>query len=238
MTELSSLMAPSLDPEQQEARLLRDLEILTGIKLKIRINNNRSTMLSVRKQAGVTHVSIHRMFVSAPSRVVQKLASYIDGRDREIAPEVRAYIETGLRDLNYSHQVKAHALQGQGQVYDLDQILREVNREYFANRAQVAITWFGDRRHRPRSRLTFGLYNEALKLVKIHRRLDSVAVPAYVVRFVVYHEVLHHVCPGYVDARGHNRIHHAEFKRRERLFREHDLAQAWIKKNQQKMFGG
>jgi hypothetical protein len=91
--------------------------------------------------------------------------------------------------------------------------------------------------------VTFGLYLESLKLIKIHRLLDKSMrfckkpyFPDFFVKFVIYHEILHHVCPSYYDEQGKHRIHTVEFKEREEKFRDFDLAQAWMKKHYHNFF--
>ena len=87
-----------------------------------------------------------------------------------------------------------------------------------------------------RSRLTLGQYIDTLKLIKIHRHLDSVFVPRYVADYVIYHEMVHAVCPAYVDAQGITRIHTAEFKKQEKRFVEYDRATRWLLQNRNKFF--
>jgi hypothetical protein len=66
--------------------------------------------------------------------------------------------------------------------------------------------------------------------------LDSPSFPDYFVSYVVYHEMLHHVCPSYFDAKGLHQIHSKEFKAKEIEFKHYDLAQTWIKKNHSSFF--
>ena len=61
--------------------------------------------------------------------------------------------------------------------------------------------------------------------------LDNPTFPDYVVAYVVYHEMVHHVIPSYYDANGNHHIHSKEFKQKEAKFRHYALAQGWIKKN-------
>ncbi len=100
----------------------------------------------------------------------------------------------------------------------------------------LTITWFGKPGLRNRSRVTFGLYHDPLKLIKIHRLLDSPSFPEYLVSYVIYHEMLHCVCPAYVDEKGVNRIHSKEFKEKETEFCHYELAQEWIREHQELFF--
>lgn len=214
----------------------RQLQHSAGRKLKVRINDNRSTMLSVKWEQGYTKVSLHRMFLRAPQNVMDELACYLRRESKIIAPSVKAFIADNLQKYDYTHLLDRRKLHTQGSVYNLQKIYDDLNREYFDGALDLSITWFGKPKRRSRRRITFGLYHDTLRLVKIHRMMDSPAFPAYLVEFVVYHEMLHHVCPAYVDSKGLQRVHSKEFKAREKLFRYFDLAQHWIRDHQEYLF--
>lgn len=220
----------------QFTSIQEQLERVSGKKLKLKINDNRSTMLSVRWEPDYTKVSLHRIFLQAPQNVMQALACYLKQEDRIIAPTIKAFIEDNLKKLDYSHLLDKRKLYSQGHVYNLQHIYNDLNKEYFNNRLSLYITWFGKAIQRNRTRITFGLYHDPLKLIKINRMLDSPSFPDYLVSYVIYHEMLHHVCPSYVDEKGLNRVHSKEFKERECQFKHFDLAQDWIKKNQSYLF--
>jgi hypothetical protein len=220
----------------QFTSIQEQLEKRSGKKLKLKINDNRSTMLSVRWEPDYTKVSLHRIFLEAPQNVMQDLACYLKYEDKIITPSIKAFIEDNLKKLDYSHLLDKKKLYSQGNMYNLQQIYNDLNKEYFNNRLNLFITWFGKTIQRNRTRITFGLYHDPLKLIKINRMLDSPSFPDYLVSFVIYHEMVHHVCPSYVDEKGLNRVHSKEFKERESQFQHYDLAQDWIKKNQAYLF--
>lgn len=214
----------------------QEIEDLSGVKLKLKINDNRSTMLSVRWEPDCTKVSLHRMFLQAPQNVMQSLACYIRQEHKIISRDIKAFIEDGLKKLDYSHMIDKSKLHTQGRIYNLKDIYDEINDEYFKSKLQLTITWFGKPSQKTKSRLTFGLYHDQLKLIKINRILDSLKVPDYVISYVIFHEMLHHVCPSYVDEKGMHRVHNQEFKTKEKRFKYFDLAQNWIKDQQANLF--
>lgn len=216
--------------------LQRELEQTSKKKLKVKINDNRSTMLSVKWEPDCTKVSLHRMFLEAPRNIMEELACYLRQEKKIISPSVKAFIELNLQKLNYSHQLDADKLNCQGNVYNLKQMYHELNDEYFQGKLDLRITWFGKPNQRNRSRVTFGLYHDPLRLIKIHRLLDSPTFPDYLVSYVIYHEMLHNVCQAYVDEKGMNRVHSKEFKIQERNFRHYGLAQSWIKEHKAFLF--
>lgn len=214
------------------------LEHRTGRKLKLRINDNHSTMLSVRWEPDHTRVSVHRMFLDAPHNVMDDLACYLRGKKRELAPTVKAFIEQCRKGLDYSHAIDHRELYHEGEVYNVFDLYNEVNAEYFSNKLDLLITWFGQPTCRNRTRISFGLYQDTLRLIKINRILDKNEVPCYLVKYVIYHEMLHHVYPPYLDESGVQRIHNEEFKQQEQKFRYYHRATHWIRENRENLFAG
>lgn len=212
------------------------LESSSGIKLKLKINDNRSTMLSVKWEPDCARVSLHRMFLEAPQNIMDSLACYLRREDKIISSAIRNFIENSIRLMDYSHELNRSLLYSRGHVYDLKKIYNDLNAEYFNNKLDLSITWFGKDTKRSRSRVTFGLYYDPLRLIKINRMLDSFSFPDYFISYVVYHEMLHHVCPSYFDENGQHHIHTKEFKLREMKFSHFAMAQRWIKDNKTSFF--
>lgn len=221
---------------QQTLTFQERLENNVGIKLRLKINDNRSTMLSVKWEPDCTKVSLHRMFLEAPKNVMQALACYLKGEDKKLAPSIKAYIEHNLQRLDYSHELDFSKLETKGNIYDLQKIYHHLNREYFDQPLGLYITWFGKRRRRVCNRVTFGLYHDPLRLIKINRLLDNRYFPDYFVFYVIYHEMLHFVCPTFVDKNGCKHIHSKDFKEREKEFKYFKEAQCWIQDNQNYLF--
>lgn len=214
------------------------LKRLLGNKLDLKINDNRSTMLSVKWEPDRTKVSLHRMFLEAPRNVMDELTCYLRRKEEVIPKSVRHYIEENLKKLDYSHTIDKTNLLTQGTCFNLKMLYDKVNQEYFNNAIDLMITWFGKRKPKSgqRSKLTLGLYHDQLKLIKINRFLDEQTIPEYLVNFVIYHEMLHYVCPSYIDNKGIHRIHSKEFKQLEEKFKQFDKVQQWIQENQMELF--
>ncbi|MCE2983433.1 MAG: hypothetical protein LW832_07695 [Parachlamydia sp.] len=215
----------------------QQLELSAGMKLQLKINDNRSTMLSVRWGGhDSAKVSLHRMFLHAPQNVMEALACYLKGVHKKLAPSIKAYIEENMRRLDYTHELDLSKLELSGKVHDLQKIYEQMNGEYFDHALDLKVTWFGKNKRRRRRSVTFGLYQNALKLIKINRLMDDRAFPEFLVSFVVYHEMLHHVCPSFVDENGQKHIHTKAFKERERQHRDYDRAKKWIRDNHPLLF--
>jgi hypothetical protein len=207
----------------------KKLEESVGKPLKLRLNDNRSTMLSVRFEPDHTRVSMHRMFLEAPQEVMEELATYLKSKKRGLTPSIKAYIEDNLPKLSY--QTDKAKLITKGAVYDLEEIYDRVNKQFFNNELKLSITWFGTGKKTRASRVNFGLYYDTTKLIKINRLLDNKAYPDFVVEYVVYHEMLHAVYPTYLNENGRRVVHSPIFKRMEKKFPRFFEAQDWIKKH-------
>lgn len=211
-----------------------------NIELELVINENRSTMLSIlERKRDRARLSMHRMFLDAPENVISAIAHYVRGTRREQMGQkhvLRGYIQNNLARFNYSHKLDKNKLIVKGAYYNLHLIYETLNHKYFQGKLQLDITWFGSPSHRRRTRIIFGQYYDHLKLIKIHRMMDHPFFPDYFVHFVIYHEILHEVVPGYVDARGIFRSHGEEFKRRERQFVDYEKATFWERANKKKLF--
>ncbi|MFI0434789.1 MAG: hypothetical protein ACH350_03540 [Parachlamydiaceae bacterium] len=212
------------------------LEISAGIKLQLKINNNRSTMLSVKWEPDHTKVSLHRMFLKAPKNIMEALACYLKGENRKLSPSIKAYIESNVQKMDYSHHLDFSKLQTKGDVYDLEEIYRGLNEDYFGGAVDLFITWFGERKRKNSRRVTFGLFHDPLRLIKINRLLDDEEFPPYFVAYVVYHEMLHHVCPTQVNENGFKQIHSEAFKKREAQFEYFKEARRWLRENEHDLF--
>jgi hypothetical protein len=213
----------------------QELEQALRKQVKLRINNNRSTMLSVKWEPKCTRVSMHRFFLEAPKNIMDELACYIKRELPQLTPSVKTFIEERVNQLDYTHQLKIDHHNHIGCVYNLKQIMDKVNHRYFDGEMDLNITWFEQKRKRYRSQFTFGLYYHPMRLVKINRMLDRIDVPEYILSFVVYHEMLHHAYPSYCDVNGKRKVHHREFKSMEKKFHAYDHAMAWIEQNRERL---
>lgn len=125
-----------------------------------------------------------------------------------------------------------------GERYDLQQIYTNLNQTYFNNQLNLKITWFGSAKRKARRYRKLGLYCFRGKLIKIHRLLDQAHFPPYFISYVVYHEMLHSVCPPIKARRGRYQIHHDHFKKKEQEFADYAQAKRWEEKNTQLFFQG
>lgn len=113
-----------------------------------------------------------------------------------------------------------------GSVYDLDEIFARLNEAYFRNAVpKPVLTWSAKKTFR-----ILGHHDATHDHITISRSLDTADTPAYVVEFVVFHEMLHIAHPTrHVNGRRYN--HTPAFKRDEKKFAQYDAAEKWIERN-------
>lgn len=113
-----------------------------------------------------------------------------------------------------------------GDHYDLNALFAELNRQYFHDQlAPPQLVW-----SQRRTRRKLGHYESSRDRIVLSRSLDSPRVPAYVVAYVLYHELLHKHC-GIHWQNGRQRAHTREFRAAEQQFQQYDAAIAWLEQH-------
>jgi hypothetical protein len=112
-----------------------------------------------------------------------------------------------------------------GKFHSPHKICLELNSRYFNN--QIDIQRIGWGLHRSLSRL--GHYDSIHNTITLSPVLDSPKVPKYVVRYVVYHEMLHAIFEN-TPSMGAGRHHSKEFRRAERAYPDFSRAKKYIRK--------
>jgi hypothetical protein len=140
------------------------------------------------------------------------------------------------RRLDAKRRQHKRKIEHQGTLYDLKAIYNFLNQSYFDSKLDLEITWFASAERKARRHRKLGLYCFSEKLIKIHRLLDQPHFPLYFISYVVYHEMLHSVCPPLKSKRGRSSIHHCDFKKKEMEFSEYALAKRWEEENKRLFF--
>lgn len=212
------------------------LAILLPQPVDVVLNNNSSTMVSHGKKAGRLVVRLHRMFAHAGVDDVKSLAGFISGGNPRIARKVDRFIASHNHEIERSASSRRrHPVCAKGRHHDLCGNLDRVVERYFGGIGEVKIGWGretkkgGIRRSRSRSRV-LAKYSYEDRTISVNPVLDSDKVPGYVLDWIVYHEMLHHVLP--VEKAGkRRRFHTRSFKALERAFDRYEEAVEWEKAN-------
>lgn len=223
---------PTCSPAR--ARRLADrLQSLVDLPLRLRIHDNRSTMVSFRRETEALHLRVHHMFLDADREVLQAIADYSQFRDRAAGSILDRYVRANrdrIRPMDVE-QLRSRPLQTQGEVHDLADIYDGLNARYFGKGVDARIGWGRGSTNRRRRSIRMGAYYHDTRTILIHPALDRVEVPRYFVEFVVYHEMLHQAVPQHRTPSGRRCVHTPEFRAREKLFHDYDRARAWEDRN-------
>jgi hypothetical protein len=178
---------------------------------------------TIRLREDVIRVRICDLLEGSPDTVLEAIAHILLAKiyRRPIQP----LHSTRYRRYVSSHDMaaKAHLLRqvrgrkqiasARGQVYDLDQVFEELNRQFFYGLlARPQMTW-----SRSHARNSLAHYDPAHNAIVVSRVFDHARVPRYTLEYIVYHEMLHLKHP--VKLRGSRRcVHGPEFQAEEKLF--------------------
>jgi hypothetical protein len=198
--------------------------------LRLVVTDNRSVLLSFKREGSGLELRLHRMFLHAPDSVVVSLARNIRRRGRAAGGEVRRFMNANMHRVRRSPRVMPPLVAG-GRVYDLAAVYADINGRFFGGRMKVPITWGRGVGRARRGGLTFGSYDPVLGLIRIHPVLDGPDVPRFFLESVVHHEMLHHQMGGVPDRAGRTVYHTRAFREAEARFPRHREALAWEKEN-------
>lgn len=215
--------------EERLAHVATLVRSAAEVPLDIVLTDNRRTMISTRRNGSGLLVRLHRMFLHAGPTVLAALGRYLSRRDARASRLVGEFIE--------SHRglVRAAAprlLRPTGHHHDLNELLRDVAEvDFGVSIDEVQITWGrkGPGRRRKRS-IRLGTYTREERLIRVNPALDASWVPRFFVRYIVFHELLHHVEPE-VEKNGRTEFHTPAFRAREQRYPEYARALAWEREN-------
>ena len=183
---------------------------------------------------GRLQVRVSDLFQDAPSEVLEALAAILLSKlyRRKVDPRYqRDYRQYTLRPEMVQksrevRQARGRRLQRpgpEGRIYSLDALFSQLNRKYFGNTLRKPALSWTDRR----SKSLLGRYEFDEDVIFVSRYLDSVRIPPYVVRYILFHEMLH-VKYGYRIDGSREIVHPPEFRREEKRFAHYSEANAWL----------
>jgi len=199
-------------------------------------NDNRHTIISYKIARGRLVVRLHRMFRHAESIELHALARFIAARDPAASRVLDRFIDLHRDEIRGGGRRRRAARGSAGEVYDLAPVLERVRSQYFGGIGDVEICWgavrsTSSRRRRARTRSrALATYSFEDRTIRVSKVLDSARVPEFVLEWIVYHEMLHHVLPC-DGGSGRRRFHTRRFRALERGFARYGEARDWEKAN-------
>ena len=174
---------------------------------------------------------LHHMFLQADTEVLNSLARFIKGRNRKTPAVLRDFVASNSDKIKRtSPRSRRTVVRHVGRYFNLIMLYNEVNREYFKNQLDCKITWGAKRRVRHQNSIKLASYSELTKTIRVHPILDSKYVPNYVIKGIIYHEMLHHHL-GVELHNGRKIAHSKTFRKLESRYHHHHKLQAWKETN-------
>lgn len=211
-----------------------------GARVEVSYGRARSQVLVAHPTASGYRVRMHSGFAAAPPEVRAATARWlVSGRRARRASLV---LDTWIDDVLVPSIAAAapptvdDPADARGEHHDLVRYADElyaaqhVDAALLPPHARPSIAWGRRLQTRARRSLHLGTYDAMHRRVRVHRVLDQPAVPAFFVRYVLFHELLHAAIPA--RRQGRRTIHHGpEFRRRERAYPEYERAKRWEDEN-------
>jgi hypothetical protein len=216
-------------------RLASELRVLTGSPVRLHVHDNRSTMVSFRREDEQLQLRVHHMFLKAGPDVVRALADYARARSVRAGRVLDRFVRQNREHIKPidAEEARSKPLRTQGEVYDLSEVYDSLNRRYFGGTVDARIGWGRGSTNRRRRSIRMGAYYHDTATILIHPALDRAEVPRYFLELVVYHEMLHQAVPQQRTSSGRRCIHSDEFREREALFEDYERARLWERRNLQ-----
>jgi hypothetical protein len=177
------------------------------------------------------------MFIDADDEVLRSLASFITGRNRKVPPVLRDFVDSNSDKIrNAPPKGRQTTLRHKGRHFNIKQLFDQLNREYFSNKIDCQITWGANRRVKNQNSIKLASYSDITKTIRINRALDKSYVPNYVVKGIIYHEMLHHYL-GVELLNGRKMAHSKTFRQHESRYKHCQKLQDWKEKNLNRLLG-
>ncbi len=191
---------------------------------------------TVRLKDGQLLVRLSDLFQQAPPPILRALATILLSKlfQRNVPPAARvAYREYSnslemRRKARVSRRQRGRKLLSgpEGSHYNLTVLFDGLNQEYFKGRLpRIHLGW-----SLRKSRRILGHFDPSHQTIALSRLLDHPTVPEVVVRFILFHEMLHAklLARSYFDI---GNPHSRRFREEEQRFRGHAEARNWIEEH-------
>ncbi len=198
------------------------------------ITDNMRSVLRISRPKNRYQIRAHHMFTSADPKTLSALVTLAKGENvPRTQRRARACIQNYID--NNTHTIRRPKPKAKRRVrirtagchHDLGDLYQQVSQEYLARDPGLSITWGRARAlvRLPRS-IRLGSFDPQRTLIRIHPFLDRAEVPGWVVQFIIYHEILHHLVPS-THERGRYVHHSPRFRELEQQHPDHDRYQNW-----------
>ncbi len=205
-------------------------------EVRIILTDNRASIISARKNSLGWTVRLHHMFCAADQEVLETLCSFLNRPTEEDKKFLRSFIKKNEHKIRPqpARVAAATILATKGRYHDLRLLFDQLNQKHFQEIPDLSITWGKRSGKSARRSVRLGSYDPHKKLIRINPCLDHSSVPRYVVKGVIFHEMLHHIVPVEKE-NGRRVIHSPRFYELERSYPDHLRILEWKKRHLNKL---
>ncbi len=181
-------------------------------------------------------IRINQQFINAPDQIIEDLAIILLAKVykvkniKEARRRYNDYVEKLRESLPPKKYNRMDSYKAGGRFYDLSRIFQQLNELYFSNGLKTPVLGWS----RMKSYKRLGFYDKERNLLVISRIFDQRGVPENIIRYLVYHEMLHIKYPT-IQKNGRRIIHSKQFRHTEKQFPQYDKIQDWLKSNLRKL---
>ncbi len=198
-------------------------------KVHLSVHDNRSTMVSYRRQPPLLRIRLHHMFLEAPDEVVRALGDYTGKGLKTAGSTLDDFIAVCQARIR-AEPLKPSLLVARGECHDLQALFDAINDSHFQGGIRARIGWGRHPAKRRRKSIRLGVYDHKAREIRLHPALDRPMVPRFFVEFIVFHEMLHQLFPS--ERGGGRHVHHPRaFRDRERAWPKYAAAMDWEKQH-------
>lgn len=205
-------------------------------KIEVEFHRFRSLKHTIEWTPWRIRIKVNEHFAHAPDTILEKLAIILLAKvykvsvGKDIRNSYNDYVESLKESLPAKKHNRLDSYTAMGNRYDLSKIFQQLNTSYFNDSLTEPIVGWS----RKKSYWRLGFYDQERNLLVISRIFDHSNVPEQIVRYLVYHEMLHIHFPS-ERKNGRRIIHSAQFRETERQFPKYQDIQDWLKRNIRKL---
>lgn len=224
--------------DARAASFTRLTQQLASLGVRVRLNRNRRTLLSLRQHASAGLVlSLHGDLLDHAAGLAE-IPAWVRARGRLRCPCLREALALVFRSL---HQrllppplPDLPTLDGP---LDVTQVLERVHGRWFAHLTKPAIDWARSSPRRRLRHIRFACYRRGVSpIILINPRLSQPWLAWVFIEHVIFHELCHHAQAA-MPVRGES-AHSRRFRDLERTYPHHAEALAWERANLHRLLDG
>jgi len=204
-----------------EAQLRDALSQQAGTPVDLTLTRNLRRWVSIQRGKGGIKARLHEVLLDAPQNVLTAVIAFVSHGGMEHGRIIRDHLRHATTDAPR----RPPTIRPAGRHHHLGSMLTQMAR-HFSNARLPLITW-GVRRKPGKKNVRLGSYDPKQDIIRINPVLDHPDVPPAMLRYVIFHEMVHHQLEP--DRPTHEPQHGSRFFALERTCPDYGAAQDWQK---------